>query len=124
MIHIIFLVNIYRNNIIEQKNEGLAKYQPNFDKVDNYFVYSDIIEESQIGNVKANLLRVVSKENSFFEDVNIYTFNNLMFVPLRINEINSIKISITDNFGQIINYKNGYIYLKLLFRNDENVYFE
>ena len=80
------------------------------------YVYSNIIKESIVGNVKANILRVFQYDKTKSTVSTQYKFTNLFFVPLRIEEINSIRISLRDNLGRVVHYDEGYISLTLLFR--------
>ena len=85
------------------------------------YVYSNIIKESIVGNVKANILRVFQYDRTKSSVPTQYKFTNLFFIPLRIEEINSIRIQLRDNLGRVIKYEEGYISLTLLFRPIEHM---
>ena len=91
-------------------------FQPKQD-VDIIFVYCNIVKHSFVGNTRSNILRVFKR----LDKTNHYNFQNLLYVPLRIEEINSIKISCRNNLGEIIKYTDGHISLTLLFRPIENI---
>ena len=106
----------FENNTIIKKNYGYGDLEPNFNKFDNFFIYSDIVTETHLGNIKSNILKILPRNKTSEESQIIYSIKNLLYVPLRINEINSIKISIRDNLGQIIEYNDGEITLTLVFQ--------
>ena len=80
------------------------------------YIYTDIVKETHCGNVKANILRVLLTKLLTGEELVDYSFDNLMFIPLLIQEIHSIKISCADSTGITPTYEQGYISLSLLLR--------
>jgi len=99
---------------------GLNKYPFIFRSlklIDIIFIYCNIVKHSYVGNTKSNILRVFKRLNKSGQ----YNFQNLLYVPLRIEEINSIKISCRDNLGDVIKFKDGNISLTLLFRPIEHL---
>ena len=101
---------------IEEKK---AKFEvKEFGKFDNIFVYSDIVGETYVGNIKANILRIFARNYSYCTNVT-YAFYNIIFIPLRIKEINSIRIQICDSFGQIASYDRGHINLVLIIKSSK-----
>lgn len=101
---------------LQISNEGLAKYRVNFDWFDPLYIYSNIIQDTYCGNIKKNILKVIARKSFEEKEVVDYNFDNLMFIPLRIKEIHSIKISCSDSLGQIPTYDRGHISLSLLLR--------
>ena len=99
---------------------GLHKYPFTFRSLkltDIIFIYCNIVKHSYVGNTKSNILRVFKRLNKSRQ----YNFQNLLYVPLRIEEINSIKISCRDNLGDIVKFSDGNISLTLLFRPIEHI---
>ena len=90
-----------------------------FGKLDNIFVYTDVVKETYVGNIKTNILRVFGSKEST-EDMITYAFYNPIFIPLRLQEINNIKIEICDSFGVVPSYVKGEINLVLMIRPIEN----
>ena len=80
------------------------------------YIYTDIVKGTHCGNVKANILRVLLTTLLTDEELVDYSFDNLMFIPLRIQEIHSIKISCADSTCITPNYDKVYISLSLMFR--------
>lgn len=121
--------NVYPNiRIIEednqtkyiQTNSGWAQNKCEIDWFNLIYIYTNIVRESYCGNVKANILKVFARKSDQQKDIIHYQFPNLLFVPLRVNEIRTIKIKICDNFGQVPTYSKGMISMTLLLRPKRN----
>jgi hypothetical protein len=91
------------------------------DKPVLYYVHTDIIEESYVNEDKLNLLRIVSNTNLSTNDTIYYNFKQLLFIPVRFESLNSIKISIRDKFGDVLYFNKGFISLTLLIRPIEHL---
>ena len=76
------------------------------------YVFCDILKDSFIGNQKGDVLRVFpftpQKRNS--------SFGSKIFIPLRMDEIDTIKITIKDKNGELFYFQNDCISLTLLIR--------
>src|SRR5260370_15196817 len=113
---------IYDENTKIASNESKAINKPDFKKiVDILFVYSDIVKETYVGNTKSNILRVFPVNKLDKNKIISYNFEHLFYIPLRVNEIISIKISIRDSLSNIIIYDEGEISLTLIFRPKEHI---
>ena len=110
------LIEVADNNSLQQLNEGSAKYKVDLDWFDPIYMYCDIVSETYCGNVKANILKIFQRYSMKESEVVDYSFDNLMFIRLRVNEIHSIKISCADSTGEIPTFENGFISLSLLLR--------
>jgi hypothetical protein len=77
-------------------------------------VYTDIVYPSLIGDVCAQILRLVEvpRKSRFSEDVTIY-YENPQYRPLMLNEFETIEISIKDDTGALIPFKFGRVTLTL-----------
>ena len=75
----------------------------NINIVNIMYIYSDIIEEQFVGDVKARLLRNVVTQKKFNEHVCI-NFNKPHYININATTINSINIKITDTKGELINF--------------------
>ena len=88
---------------------------------DLYFVHCDIVKESLVGSIRKNILKIFPRnKHSTDENVN-YILNDNLYIPLRVEEINSIKISIRNQFGEIHKFDKGKIFLTLLMRPIEYI---
>ena len=97
-------------------NDGIASQKADLNWFNLIYVYCDVLQESFIGDQKANLLKVFSRRTSENQETITYNFTNLMFIPLRVTEFNSIRFLCCDTFGNIADYSRGHIALTLLIR--------
>ena len=67
------------------------------------YIYSDIIEDILVGNVRAKLLRTVPF-SSHHSDYNTVTFSKVYYHPVRPGYISGIEIKICDDSGEKINF--------------------
>ena len=111
------------NNIsFNSPDKFIAKFPPKIIKtVDLFYVYCDIIKESFVENNKLNILRIFAKDNASNENIVTYYFNKSLYIPLRVDEIYSIKVSIRNKFAEILNFEKGEIQATLLFRPIEYI---
>lgn len=84
------------------------------------FLYTNIVKESYCGAIKKPLLKVIQKIIST-HDIVTYTCQNLMYIPVKVNEINSIKLNLTDKFDNILTYKKGFMSAILVIRPIRNI---
>jgi len=110
--------NIWTNNSLEPKAINKSEIK---NIVDILFVYSNIVKESYVGNTKSNILRVFPVNKIDKNIIISYRFEHPFYIPLRVNEIISIKISIRDSLSNILLYDEGDITLTLLFRPKEHI---
>ena len=115
-----FNVNVFPNveifnNVPTQIDEGYATFSPDLYYFNTIYVYTDIVKETYVGDQKVNILKVFAKKASD-NDITIYSFENIFYVPLRLEEISSIKIQICDSNGQVATYDKGDITLTLCIR--------
>lgn len=83
------------------------------------YIYSDIINETLVGNKFVPLLRIVNVRGSFGE--NIYTaFQDLHYVEVKTLTINSIEITLRDDQGNPVPFQYGKVIAKLHFRRRRN----
>jgi hypothetical protein len=85
-------------------NKNLIKIVP-----DIIYIYCDIVSESYVRNQKENILQLYVLENSTKKDIETISFENLIYIPLRVDEINSITIQMKNKDGQILYYDRGNI---------------
>ena len=97
-----------------------AKYRARFHAdiaAENYhlFIYSNIVEYSSVGNVKAPLLRIIPVHTEYARLVTL-TFNNIYYYPIGAGCFSEIIINITNSGGQIVKFDFGKTHIKLHFR--------
>ena len=91
------------------KLDKTEQYKPN-----NMYVYTDIVAPHPVGNINANLLRVVptiSKEPVVNQD-----FVNPMYFDLSQTHFATISILITDDTGQEIPFADSVVQVTLHFK--------
>lgn len=84
--------------------------------IHNLMVYSDVVDFSVVGDVMAQLLRVVEipPQSQFGESV-VLTFERPYFLPLATKEISSIEIDIKDDSGHLVDFQFGRVEVTLQF---------
>jgi len=105
----------------DSKNEAPNHPNLNYLNVDFIFVYCDIIKESYIENTKTNILKIFAKKNNINNNITTYQFDSSLHIPLRVEEIHSIKLSLRNSLGEKLYYKSGHILATLLFRPVEYI---
>lgn len=80
------------------------------------FIYSDVVDFSIVGDVRAQLLRVAEiPPSSAFGDQVVLTYERPYYMPLSANEIRTIEIEIKDDAGSLINFEFGRVEITLHF---------
>lgn len=74
--------------------------------------YCDIVSESYINRKKINLLRTFCFKHKDYDLMN----NKIFFVPLRVNEFNSISIQLKDISGHFLYFTEGDIIITLIIK--------
>lgn len=95
----------------------------NFEKlkyIQELFVYTDIIEESHVGQIMSRLLRVV-KVDSDFDNISSITYNNGHYIGLENDQFDQIRMIVKDSFGNEIQFLDEFtpVTYKLHFRPKE-----
>ena len=83
----------------------------------NLYIYSDIVQASDLGNSHTKLLGCVpnirSKEG--WGGPVFHAPRNLVYRPVQLRTFDTIEIGITDDSGQLVNFKSGVVVIKLHF---------
>ena len=93
---------------------------PPIDKVnlrtlDNVFIYTDIIEQTLIGESQANTLGYFPIKSNFGE-TGYWCFNPPYDYKVIKGEVETISIKLTQMNGELFPFKNGKIIIRLLFK--------
>ena len=83
------------------------------------YIYSDVVETQIVGDVRANVLRVVAPRGEPNEIVH-ENFPNLFYNPVRLNRIKTIEVLLRGDTGEPISFKGGVVTLTLMFVRNEN----
>lgn len=110
------------------KQDKISKYKVDL-MANNHslFIYTNIIEESYVGNRKFQLLRVFPlSQIEKYEKMKSLVFNPIIFFPLRLHKFDSINVQIRDSAGNLVIFENGAVTLTLLIRkkNDQSKKFQ
>jgi hypothetical protein len=79
------------------------------------YVYCDLLQFTNVGDIKAPLLRVVNSGGEVGDVVTRY-YERPRYVPLQKKNFDSIQIIIRDDLGEKIQFENGKVLLTLHFR--------
>lgn len=89
-------------------NNTLAKYMPDFNNnISSIYCYSDVVEPTIVGNVKSDILRVISLNDTKFGTTFSRQFAPIQYRPVRTNELNSITLRLLDEFAQPLKLNYG-----------------
>ena len=81
------------------------------------YVYCDIVQPQYIGDTRVKLLRTVEvPSDRKFGDTVVLNYSNPHYIPVLVNEFDSIQIHIKDDSGRDIPFMYGRTKLKLHFR--------
>lgn len=100
---------------LKESNQTAVKRPMLKRNIDNIFVYCNIIEYIHVGNTQAPLLRQIpisSHENRVVDR----EFINKIYIPVNCNILNTIDISIHDQSGVLVPFKDGLTTVTLEFR--------
>ena len=92
-----------------------SKYMCNMDRYSSLYVYTDIIQNQLVGDVRAPLLRVVPVTSKYGE-VTCVTYEQPHFLPLSRSNIQTIEIYIRSDTGELISFESGKSVVTLVFR--------
>jgi hypothetical protein len=85
------------------------------------YIYCDIIIDSYKNDKKVNVLQLFSPKYNTQTKFLSMDFKNLIYMPVRFDEIHSITIELRDRFGRLLQYKRGGITVILKLRPIEHI---
>ena len=90
----------------------------NFDEqtINYLFVYCDGVVNSYLNDKKTNLLRILPIKKTEQSDMTIYKFEKPIFIPMSVNELDSLKISIRDEEDKDLFFIGGKLLATLILR--------
>ena len=113
----------FKNTILE--NNDVAEYPPTLNAgLTCLYIYTDIIEPQIIGNVNAQLLRIVHISGGKHGDSVEKLFNDPHYVPIVKKEFDRISINVKDDTGQLVEFVSGNIVVNLHFRKKRQLFLE
>lgn len=99
-----------------------SDYVADVDPVHHLFVYTNIVEDQIVGNVKVPLLRIV-KVTGNYGSVQTLDYTNIHYIPLKQKFIDTIEVSVRDDTGNKIQFTRGRVIVKVHFRRRKSPYF-
>ena len=86
----------------------------------NIYINSDLIQTQFVGNVRANVLRVIAPVQNKGE-IETLTFNPIFYFPVRVTKFNTIQINITGDTGELVPFDGGVVVVVLHLRRKHNL---
>ena len=79
------------------------------------YIYSDVVGTQIVGDVRANVLRVIAPRGETNDIIN-ENFSKLFYTPVRLNRISKIEVLLRGDTGKAISFKGGVVTITLHFR--------
>ena len=110
----------------EPKNypEGhyISQYQPS-KLYNSIYIYTDIIENQNVGDYKVPLLRIIPVTSKYGE-VCCVKYDKPHFFPLSRNRIQTIEMDLRDESGELISFEGGRSIITLVFRRKPTKFYD
>lgn len=91
--------------------------------LNHMYVYSDIVEYSQVGDIYAPILKVINLDSSEpGKEVLHVEYTRPVPYPVKGNRINNIQIQLKDSLGELIRFERGVVLLALEFKKLNNIF--
>jgi hypothetical protein len=107
-------------SLYDFKREALltinADLFPNMFPVKSIYVYSDIVENTRVGDVEAPLLRIIPVNNKKHWTTQYVEYQNIQYIPVSKKRIRHISIYLRSDTGEIIPFTTGRTIVTLDFR--------
>lgn len=75
--------------------------------INTIFIYCDLLEEVRVGNSLVPLLRTVPFNNNTYGGIISITYDKPIYLPIRKNFIDKVKIELRDSIGELIPFDEG-----------------
>jgi hypothetical protein len=77
--------------------------KPDQSGLNTFIMFTDIVDDSIIGDARLNMLRVVSCDRmKSSKNAQVFSYPKLFYFPLTIKSVNNIRIRFEDNLGNVI----------------------
>ncbi len=87
-----------------------------------FYVYSDLVSSQYVGDALAPLLRTVDVDHTEIGGMVCRTYNSPHYIPVKSKEIETIKIDIRQDTGDLVPFESGGVICKLHFRLKRSPY--
>jgi len=106
---------------LKMKEPIISEYAIKIPKhITNLYVYIDIIKPTYYNNDKCSLVRILPNNPKSSKYLH-YSFNHLLYYPIKKQTIESINVIIKDEENNIVNISNGNVIVILKFRPLEHI---
>ena len=86
------------------------------------YVYSDIVSTQYVGDTLAPLLRTVEVDHTTIGGMVCKTYNSPHYVPVKLRDIETIKIDLRLDSGKMLPFESGQVICKVHFRLKKSPY--
>ena len=111
----------FKENEILRESPIVSPFMTNIKRYTDLYVYTDIIQNQYVGDVRAPLLRV-GPAKSRYGDTACVIYEQPQFLPLKRSNIQSIEINLRSNTGELVPFRSGKSILTLVFRRKSLFY--
>ena len=87
-----------------------------------FYVYTDIVQSQYVGDAHAPLLRTVDVDHSKVGGTVCRTYNSPHYVPVKVRDIETIKVDIRLDSGELVPFESGQVISKVHFRLKRSSY--
>lgn len=106
-----------KETLVKANTERISPYAAlSSGGLNHIYVYSDVVEEVDVGDVQAPLLRVLPVQNRLDVITLGKTFSNIFYMPVSRKRIAEIEFKMTDDTGRTIGFEHGKVVIVLHFR--------
>ena len=107
----------FKKNVLNADLVYEAPYRPDLLRgIYHMYVYTDLCENMQVGNVQVPLLRTVPLQDVTYGQVKSYTFTKIIYVPLAKRHFDTIEVELRDDTGELLPLEEGKTVLVLHIR--------
>lgn len=97
-------------------------FAPDFKRINELYIYTDIIEPQYVGDIKTQLLRII-KTDLEHGQLHQRSFEKPHYVPLQNTSFQTIEVDIRDALGNPVSFEFGRCTVKLHFKQVRSEYF-
>ena len=86
----------------------------------NIYINSDLIQTQFVGNIRANVLRIIAPHQEKGQ-VETFNFAPIFYFPLRVTKFNTVEINVTGDTGHLVPFDGGVVVVVLHLRRKHNI---
>ena len=105
----------YNTYVIPARTDKVIFWRASHLAFQTIYIYSDVVTSHVVGDVRANLLRVIAPKGSNGEVIS-ENFVHLFYNDVRIKSFNTIEILLRGDTGRLIPFLRGVVEVTLHFR--------